>query len=557
MAGEFDLDKHFLTERRLALGPWQAFERSIARMLEHGGFKDVNVVGGTGDLGADILAIKGKKRWVIQAKYRANGSIGKDAVEEAFKAMQIYAADVCVTTTNRYFSPDAKKYNASKRSLGFNSQLWDRDKLLQLGSQIPVESKHRRTPRKYQKNAIDAIFDAINRGDQNGLITLATGLGKTMVASSLISDFLMENPNANVLVLAHMKDLVKQLDAASWPQLDKSVHTHVWTDGERPAFSDGVIFATWQSILMAVNNGEIPINHFDLIIVDECHHAPSESFSNLLRELNSKFLLGVTATPWRSDGSTLRDLFGEPLFSMSVVEGMQKGFLSDVDYKMLTDGIDWEEINYLSRNGHTVRDLNQLLYVPERDLGMIEKITETISETENARALVFCRSIRHAERLLGFFRRFDIPTAVLHSQLGRTDKFKALSNFRIGKLTVLISIEMLNEGIDVPEVNIVCFARVTHSRRIFLQQLGRGLRISDGKKVVKVLDFVADIRRIAAGIELNHEAARRRAEETVSYPDGSIVKFSDDVTPFFDQYLADMADIGNLDDSARLNFPEH
>tara|TARA_B100000767_G_C19591017_1_gene461449 strand:- start:293 stop:664 length:372 start_codon:yes stop_codon:yes gene_type:complete len=115
---------------------------------------------------------------------------------------------------------------------------------------------------------------------------------------------------------------------------------------------------------------------------------------------------------------------------------------------------------------------------------------------------------------------------------------------------------MLNEGIDVPEVNIVCFARVTHSRRIFLQQLGRGLRISDNKSEVKVLDFVADIRRVAAGLEINAEAARRREEEVVSYPEGNIVKFSNDITPFFDQYLEDMADIGNLDDSSRLNFPE-
>lgn len=113
---------------------------------------------------------------------------------------------------------------------------------------------------------------------------------------------------------------------------------------------------------------------------------------------------------------------------------------------------------------------------------------------------------------------------------------------------------MLNEGIDVPEENIVCFARVTHSRRIFLQQLGRGLRLSDNKTEVKVLDFVADIRRVAAGLELNAEANRLRKEETASYPEGDIVNFSNDVTSFFDQYLEDMADISNLDDSSRLNF---
>ena len=240
---------------------------------------------------------------------------------------------------------------------------------------------------------------------------------------------------------------------------------------------------------------------------------------------------------------------------MTVVEGMQNGYLSRVDYTMLTDDIDWDRISELSQHGHTVKDLNQLLYVPERDLGMVQEIVATIQKTKNPRALVFCRSIRHAERILGYFRRFDVTSAILHSKLGRTERFKALSNFRIGRVTVLISIEMLNEGIDVPEVNIVCFARVTHSRRIFLQQLGRGLRISDEKNMVKVLDFVADIRRIAAGLELNSEAIKQRLEENVSYPEGNIVSFTNDVTPFFDQYLSDMSNISNLDENAKLEFP--
>ena len=114
---------------------------------------------------------------------------------------------------------------------------------------------------------------------------------------------------------------------------------------------------------------------------------------------------------------------------------------------------------------------------------------------------------------------------------------------------------MLNEGIDVPEVNIVCFARVTHSRRIFLQQLGRGLRLSKGKSKVKVLDFVADIRRVAEGIEMNKEAIRISEEENY-YLNRQIIKFSSEVKPYFKQYLEDMADISNLDDNATLEFPD-
>ena len=101
-----------------------------------------------------------------------------------------------------------------------------------------------------------------------------------------------------------MSDLVRQLDEASWSQFSSDIETHVWTGGERPAFLKGVIFATWQSVLSAMTNGEIEKKQFELIIVDECHHAPSESFSKILNELEPEFLLGVTATPWRGDNTS-------------------------------------------------------------------------------------------------------------------------------------------------------------------------------------------------------------------------------------------------------------
>lgn len=549
------ISNSFVSKNRLLLGPWQAFERTLARILQHGGFSDVQLVGGSGDQGADVVAMKGQKRWVIQAKYRNSGAVGRYAVAESYNALNAYKADVSVTSTNQYFSDDAMKYRNDKVNIGFDLRLWDHNMLEDLGVKLPEISKAVRTPRPYQKEAIDAVMASIKAGNNSGLITLATGLGKTMVAASVISEYLEEIPNANILVLAHMSDLVRQLDIACWPQFHKGIDTHVWTDGEKPAFYEGIIFATWQSVDAYISTGNSLENHFDLVIIDEAHHAPSNSFSSLINYLNPKYLLGVTATPWRTDGVNLRELFGEPLFSMSVVEGMQKGFLSKVDYEMLTDGINWDHISDLSEKGLTIKDLNQLLYIPERDIGLVERVVEEINKIRNPRTLVFCRSIKHAEKLLNYFRGFDLPTAILHSRLGRTERFQALSNFRTGKIKVLISIEMLNEGIDVPEVNLVCFARVTHSRRIFLQQLGRGLRLSDDKESVKVLDFVADIRRIAAGVEMNNEARGNKTTEIVNYPDGNIVYFSSEAESFFNEYLKDMANISDLDEDSKLTFP--
>lgn len=527
----------------------------IARFLEHGGFKEVTVVGGSGDGGADIVGWRRGQRWVVQAKFRSAANTGQKAVEEAFKAHWSYEADVTVVAANTGFSVDAFALREEKVKRGFKVWLWERNFFLEQFELLDEYSAAKRVPRDYQRSAVNALHQSIANGMQQGLLTLATGLGKTMVASTFISEYLEANPQSKVLVLAHMTDLIRQLERSCWSQFSKYTDTHIWTDGERPSYSEGVTFATWQSVAIAWKNGDPLEGAFDLIVVDECHHAPSEAFRELLIGLEPKYLLGVTATPWRGDGENLRPLFGDPVFTMDVVEGMQRGYLAEVDYHMMLDGIDWEEIRKLSSQGLTVKDLNQTLYIPERDLAMIEMVSDTISSTKSPRALVFCRSIAHAERLANYFRQFDIAAGILHSDLDRTERFRNLTNFRSGDLKVLISIEMLNEGIDVPEVNIVVFARVTHSRRIFLQQLGRGLRLSNNKSSVKVLDFVADIRRVAAGMEINRDAARFKTAEVVNYPDGEIVHFSNYGQDFFQEYLADMASIDDLDENATLNFP--
>ena len=242
---------------------------------------------------------------------------------------------------------------------------------------------------------------------------------------------------------------------------------------------------------------------------------------------------------------------------MDIIDGMQQGFLADVDYRLHTDGIDWDDIARRSKSGLTVKDLNTLLLMPERDVAMVSLIAEHMRTIPNARALGFCRSIEHAERLQPLFASFGVKTSVLHSRLSREERFKRLSSFRSGSIDFMLSVEMLNEGIDVPEVNLVAFMRVTHSRRIFIQQLGRGLRLSPEKSKVVVLDFVADIRRVAAGLSLNRDAAERaREKEIVRFADGQIISFdTNKASAFFDEYLADVASIEDLDQDARLRFP--
>ena len=548
----------FVCEERLTYGPWQAFERTVARLVEHAGFTGVTMVGGAGDHGADVVGNFGAARWVLQAKYRFNGGVDSAGAREAVLAAGKYDASTSVLVANSHILPEAYEYQRKQKELGLDLRLWTGSFLLDYFDQLPSVSHARRELRDYQADAVGAVERRRGSGARSALVIMATGLGKSLVATQLVANELARNPHQEVLVLAHMTDLVKQLEASSWPQLDKSHSTHLWTDGERPAYRGGVVYATWQSLLAEVRSGQDDLQgRFGLVIVDEAHHAPSDSFSDLLAHLAPNFLVGLTATPWRGDDRSLSDMFGEPAFTMDIVTGMQRGFLALVDYRMLTDGIDWDEVAQASREGRTVADLNTLLLVPERDIGMVETICSKMQEMGRPRALAFCRSIDHAERLQPLFAARGVRAALMHSRLPRELRFKNLSMFRNGEIDLLISIEMLNEGIDVPDVNLVAFMRVTHSRRIFLQQLGRGLRVSASKDKVLVLDFVADIRRIAAAVKLNKTAAERSGSpEVVRYRDGQIVRFDNDKpAAFFDSYLADVADVDDADDGARLRFP--
>jgi superfamily II DNA or RNA helicase len=547
----------FVSEERIAFGPWQALERMLARLIEHSGFNEVMIVGGSGDQGADIVGTFQQKRYVLQAKFRQSGSINASACQEAVRALSVYNANIAIAAANQTFTQDAFDYQAQVRSNGIDLRLWDGFYLLDYFRKLNPDSKRAPELRSYQMEAVDAVEANRSRGEKNALVIMATGLGKSLVANALIANELDRNPNQEILVLAHMTDLVKQLEISSWPQLKKSYSTHLWTDGEFPTYSGGVIFATWQSILASLNK-QLLEERFGLVIVDEAHHAPSHMFNQLLQKLRPNFLFGMTATPWRGDEINLENLFGPVTFSMDIVDGMQKGFLAEVDYRMLTDGIDWEEIAIMSKQGFSIQDLNAKLILPDRDIAIVEIFLKHFSQLENPRAMVFCRSIMHADMLQPMFAAYGIKTAILHSGLSREQRFVNLSSFRAGQLDCLLSVEMLNEGIDVPDVNLVAFMRVTHSRRIFLQQLGRGLRISPGKTKVIVLDFVADIRRIASAININSEAAKRGlTKEVIRFQDGRIIKFDNDAPiSFFSEYLADIADIENLEDGARLKYPE-
>ncbi len=547
----------FLGIERLSLGPWQAFERTIQRYLLHLRFTDVRLVGGAGDQGADVVGERDGHVWVVQAKFRSTGQlVGADAIAEVTTAIDRYRADRAAVATNSGYTADAvDRARRISTDIGLAVQLWNGDHLLGAGRRIPLYASQRDDPRPYQSEAISAINERIMEGANSALLLMATGLGKTRVAAGVVEQWMHDRPTSQVLLLASSLPLVPQLEAALWPYLPKWIPTHQLTGAEKPAFEGGVTVATQMSM---ANRVDLDYGRFGLVIVDEAHHAPADGYRTLLKALEPAFLMGMTATPWRGDERQIEAIFGEATFAMSIVEGMQLGYLADVDYRMLIDDIDWDYVRTELPGSVSIRDLNRRLFVPERDDAIIAKILESLRAAENPRCVVFSRSIEHASRVSGLLRAQGWANRLMHSRLDRVEITRALHEFRSGQVPVIVTVDMLNEGIDIPDVNLIIFLRVTHSRRIFVQQLGRGLRLSPGKEKVTVLDFVSDVRRIAAAIELNREATESHVDlagPIIQRVDGIVTFENDSALNFFDEYLADVAELDDESDDAVLRFP--
>ncbi len=501
MSGEF------LDERRLLDGPWPAFERDVARLLIFTGFNDVRIVGGTGDKGADVIGVRNGRVWVVQCKFTSNSLPSKAAAEEVVEASRFYNAQELAIATSRPASPSLKAEIARFERLGFAIRLLTPARLMKAIARAPNFPPSRRILRAYQQQASERLYDALQETGR-GQIVLATGLGKTVVMSDVAARLFASDlmPNKRMLVLADKRELVRQLQFGFWNQLPKSVATYLLTGEEEPAFWDGIIFATVQSVYSRLGN----LPDFDAIFVDEAHHIGSPTFQSVIENLQAPRLAGVTATPWRGDSYDIDTLLGQPLVRIGISEGLARGFLSEVDYRLLADNLDWEVVQEASAYGYSLSQLNRRLIIPTRDEEAARIITSTFNSTSRRAALVFSPSVDHAKELSAKLRLFGLKAEPIDGSQGGRERDRLMAQFRKGDVTVLCSVDLFNEGVDVPDVDMIVFMRATHSRRIFVQQLGRGLRTSPGKDKVIVLDFVTDLRRMAEVAELER-ATRENA----------------------------------------------
>ncbi len=533
----------FLSRQRLIHGPWSAFERAVVRLCLHTGHPEVHYTGGPGDKGCDIFVVtKEKEKLVIQCKFTITDKpAGKGGVDDLRRACFEYDANrglLCVNS--RQLSPGAKEDLETLISMGFSMDLWKYHDFIRKSKEIPEYSEHRKKPRNYQDDAIDASVKSLLKSGRS-LVEMATGLGKTIVMAEVIDRILLEEPNWRVLILADKKAIVSQVERAIWSQLPKSVITHILSGTEKPILDNGVTIATFESLISDYKNGR-DLPEYNLVLVDECHHAHAESYAEIIDVVaRNSMLMGVTATPWRGDEKDITEIFGKPVYQMGIVEGISLGWLADIDYEMYCDNVDWNKVSKLSKEGHTIKNLNSNLFLPARDEELIEKVLSRWTEMGQPKIITFCKSKKHAKEMCELFNEMGLPTRYLTGDHNEKERAVTFTDFSLGKFSNLIGVDILNEGVDLPDVELVVFARVTHSRRIFVQQLGRGLRVTDDKDRVTIMDFVADVRRLGALAKLNRSA---RNEEYYRDSGADLVEFNQKVKTYFvEEYLADVADL--------------
>lgn len=531
-----------------------AFNRLVERLLWHLSFAEVSNIDGSGDGGADIIALRRGERWVFQAKSKRSAPVDSEAVNELRNGLQIFLGNRGAVVTNGRFTRNAKsRASQLERATGVNIGLWDYQNLLQLFNDQQCLQRFS-TPdlRPYQVEAFQAARHDIEKRN-SAFLVLATGLGKTVIAGTVIDWFFSKKPDAQVLVLAHTRDLVDQLERALWRHLPKDIPTQQLQGLEKPQYLSGLTIATVQTAVTYVRNGFRP----DFIFIDEAHHTGEGTlFAEILNLCPDATRLGATATPWRGDEFNVARFFGEPSYKIGIEEGMRLGYLVDVDYRLFVDNVDWEFVSNASQNSYSVGELNQKLFLPQRDERIRDELLDVWLRTASPRGIVFCQTIEHAERLLKILR--GVPAwrkaAAIHDHIPKREQKTNLSKFRLGDVPLLVAVDILNEGVDVPDVNIVCFARVTHSRRIFIQQLGRGLRLSPGKTHVSVLDFVSDLKRVKAALDLRSQVTGD--VEDLILPSSHSITFNDSkVESLLTEWLFDAASLDTEADEVRLNFP--
>lgn len=430
---------------------------------------------------------------------------------------------VCGTFDTYWGDPEFVLYNADSQEQ-LRSAL-EQERGGEAGGQILVFFDIK--PYPFQQEILDKLAaERLIHGRARNLVVAATGTGKTVVAAFDYARFKRqaeaqgEHRVARLLFVAHREEILKQSLACFRTVL----RDHNFGDllvGEFEPQSIDHLFVSIQSFNARELTKLIPPDFYDFVVVDEFHHAAAPSYQRLLEFVRPKVLLGLTATPERMDQMDVLEYFGGHIAAeVRLPDAINRKLLCPFQYFGVTDSVDYSQLRW-QRGGYVIEDIDNLVTGNDvRARLIIDKVRQILLDVRRARALGFCVSIKHAEYMAAVFNRSGIPAAALSANSPDTLRSSIQRQLVNREINFIFVVDLYNEGVDIPAVDTIMLLRPTESLTVFLQQLGRGLRLYEEKDCLTVLDFIGQ-----AHASFNFEARFRsllgqsahRVDEEIEY----------------------------------------
>lgn len=350
-------------------------------------------------------------------------------------------------------------------------------------------------PYPYQQEILDKLeAERTIRNNYKNLIVAATGTGKTIISALDYKHKCSKNSKPKLLFVAHRKEILEQ-SIKTFRMVLRDANFGDLFVGDTSPESFEHLFVSVQTFNAKSLEKHLTPDFYDYIIIDEVHHAPAETYKNILGHFTPKFLLGLTATPERMDGKSIMPYFNNKITAeIRLPEAIERKLLCPFQYFGVTDNIDLSNLRW-ERGGYNREELSKIYTRQDaeaitRASLIVQAVDKYVTDINEVKGLGFCVSKEHARFMADYFNKCNIPSLCLTGDSPKEERDSAKLKLINGDLRFIFVVDLYNEGVDIVDVNTILFLRPTESLTIFLQQLGRGLRLADGKECLTVLDFI-------------------------------------------------------------------
>ena len=421
-------------------------------------------------------------------------------------------------------SSDYEKYDGSKAEILREALQYRNNK-----GKYPKSQKHayyiEASPYPYQQAILGRLkAEREIRGSWKNLVSAATGTGKTIIAAFDYKNQVMRlGYRPTLLFIAHRREILEQSIECFREVLGDSEFADLYVGNYTPNQYKH-LFISNDMINSKDFMGVLQPDFYEYIVFDECHHIAAKTYQNVLEYFKPKILLGLTATPERMDGIDILQFFNNRIAAdISLTDAIDRKLLCPFQYFGVADNVDLSELKW-ARGGYDKSEL-QNVYVYSREIAdkraklIIKSLDKYIVDLERLKALAFCVSVEHAKFMAEKFNEAGIAAEALSGQTSDKDRVITRTQFESGTIKIICVVDLYNEGVDIKQINTVLFLRPTESMTIFLQQLGRGLRLADGKDCLTVLDYVGQANKkynfemkFKALLQVNNLGVKREIE---------------------------------------------